>query len=98
MTTTSLDRPQANTAKRNVLVGLFVVFGLAILAGGILAVGNLHSTFVPKIMLTTSFPDVAGLQPGNNVWFSGLKVGTVSDLEFVGEAQVRVSLKVDEAT
>jgi len=98
MTTTSLDRPQTNTAKRNVLVGIFVVLGLAILAGGILAVGNIHSTFVPKITVTTSFPDVNGLQPGNNVWFSGLKVGTVSGLEFVGESQVRVSLKIDEQT
>ena len=98
MTTTSLDRPQTNTAKRNVLVGIFVLLGLAILAGGILAVGNIHSTFVRKITVTTSFPDVNGLQPGNNVWFSGLKVGTVSKLEFVGESQVRVSLKIDEAT
>ena len=98
MTTTSLDRPQTNTAKRNVLVGLFVLLGLAILAGGILAVGNIHSTFVPKITVTTSFPDVNGLQPGNNVWFSGLKVGTVSNLEFVGESQVRVSLKIDKQT
>jgi phospholipid/cholesterol/gamma-HCH transport system substrate-binding protein len=81
-----------------VLVGVFVLLGLAILAGGILAVGNIHSTFVPKITVTTSFPDVNGLQPGNNVWFSGLKVGTVSKLEFVGESQVRVSLKIDRAT
>ncbi len=98
MTTTSLDRPQTNTAKRNVMVGMFVLIGIAILAGGILAVGNIHSTFVPKITVSTSFPDVNGLQPGNNVWFSGLKVGTVSDLEFVGESQVRVSLKIDKAT
>ncbi len=98
MTTTSLDRPQTNTAKRNVLVGIFVLLGLAILVGGILAVGNIHSTFVPKITVTTSFADVNGLQPGNNVWFSGLKVGTVSDLEFVGESQVRVSLKIDKNT
>ena len=98
MTTTSLDRPQSNAAKRNVMVGIFVLLGLAILAGGILAVGNIHSTFVPKIRVSTSFPDVNGLQPGNNVWFSGLKVGTVDDLEFVGESQVRVSLKIDKAT
>ena len=88
MTTTSLDRPQTNAAKRNVMVGIFVLLGLAILAGGILAVGNIHSTFIPKIRVSTSFPDVNGLQPGNNVWFSGLKVGTVDELEFVGESQV----------
>jgi phospholipid/cholesterol/gamma-HCH transport system substrate-binding protein len=98
MTTTSLDRPQTNTAKRNVLVGLFVLLGIAILAGGILAVGNIHSTFVPKITVSTSFSDVNGLQPGNNVWFSGLKIGTVSELEFVGESQVRVSMKIDRST
>jgi phospholipid/cholesterol/gamma-HCH transport system substrate-binding protein len=98
MTTTSLDRPQANTARKGVLVGLFVLIGLVVLAGGILTVGNLHSTFVRKITVTTSFSDVNGLQPGNNVWFSGLKVGTVNQLEFVGESQVRVSMKIDKAT
>jgi phospholipid/cholesterol/gamma-HCH transport system substrate-binding protein len=41
------------------------------------------------------FDDVSGLQKGNNVWFSGVKIGFVSDLQFYGKSQVKVSLKIE---
>ena len=82
--------------KRAVVVGLFILLGLLFLAAGILAVGNLHSTFVKKIEATAIFNDVNGLQKGNNVWFSGVKIGTVSNLSFYGESQVQVVIKIDE--
>lgn len=82
--------------KRAVTVGIFIVVGLVFLLSGILAVGNLHSTFVKKIEVTTIFDDVNGLQSGNNVWFSGVKIGTVRRLSFYGKSQVRVVLKIDE--
>jgi phospholipid/cholesterol/gamma-HCH transport system substrate-binding protein len=82
--------------KRVIIVGLFIVLGLVFLLAGILAIGNLHSTFVRKIHLTAIFEDVNGLQPGNNVWFSGVKIGTVNKLNFYGKSQVRVIVKIDE--
>ncbi len=77
------------------MVGLFVFIGLVFLAIGILTVGNLHETFTKKMRLAAMFDDVAGLQAGNNVWFSGVKIGTVKDLQFYGQSQVEVSLKID---
>ncbi len=82
--------------KRAVTVGLFIFIGLIFLAAGILAVGNLHSTFVKKIQVSAVFNDVNGLQNGNNVWFSGVKIGTVSKMSFAGESQVLVVVKIDE--
>lgn len=82
--------------KRAVIVGVFIFSGLAFLIGGILTIGNLHDTFVKKIMVTTIFDDVNGLQPGNNVWFSGVKIGTVNKMVFFGKSQVKVSVKIDE--
>lgn len=82
--------------KRVIIVGLFIVLGLVFLIAGILAIGNLHSTFVKKIDLTAIFEDVNGLQSGNNVWFSGVKIGTVKQLSFYGKSQVRVVVKIDE--
>lgn len=79
-----------------VIVGLFVTASITILAGGILAVGNLNDTFATKITVSVVFDEVSGLQKGDNVWFSGLKVGTVSNLEFHGDSQVEVELKVDQ--
>ena len=51
--------------KRAIIVGLFIVLGLVFLLAGILAIGNLHSTFVRKIHLTAIFEDVNGLRAEN---------------------------------
>ncbi|HVD96736.1 MAG TPA: MlaD family protein [Cytophagaceae bacterium] len=81
--------------KRTVIVGMFVLVGLAFLLAGILMVGNIHDTFKRKMKVVALFDDVGGLQSGNNVWFSGVKIGTVSGIRFYGQSQVAVSLKVE---
>jgi len=82
--------------KRAIIVGLFIFIGLLFFMAGILTVGNLHSTFVKKIGLTAVFENVNGLQDGNNIWFSGVKIGTVKKMSFFGESQVKVLMKIDE--
>lgn len=86
-----------NSNRQAVVVGLFVTVALAILAGGILTIGDLNDTFTRKVTVTSVFDEVNGLQRGDNVWFSGLKVGTVSALAFYGDRQVEVTLQVDAA-
>ncbi len=81
--------------KRTVIVGVFILTGLIFLIAGILMVGNLHDTFKKKMKVVSLFEDVSGLQTGNNVWFSGVKVGTVSNIHFYGKSQVVVSLKIE---
>lgn len=80
--------------KRAVIVGVFVIVGLVFLLAGILIIGNLRETFNRKMELVSLFDDVSGLQPGNNVWFSGVKVGTVSNMDFFGKSQVEVRMNV----
>lgn len=81
--------------RRAVLVGLFVFIGLAFLISGILIVGNLRETFKKKMEVVSLFDEVNGLQKGNNVWFSGVKIGTVSKLHFYGRSQVEVRMKIE---
>ena len=81
--------------KSVVVVGLFVFIGIAFLVVGVLMIGDLHETFKKKIQITALFEDVNGLQKGNNVWFSGVKIGTVSDLRFYAKSQVAVNLKIE---
>jgi len=84
--------------KRAVIVGLFISIGLAILLAGVLMVGNLHETFSTKVTVTTFFDDVNGLQTGNNIWFSGVKVGTVKAIRFHSQLAVEVTMMVNVKT
>ena len=81
--------------RRPVIVGLFIFLGLIFLLAGILIIGDLRETFNRKMKVVTLFDDVSGLQRGNNVWFSGVKIGTVSNLRFYGNSQVEVSMNIE---
>ncbi|HUM48029.1 MAG TPA: MlaD family protein [Chitinophagales bacterium] len=82
--------------KRTVIVGIFIFIGLAFLIAGILAIGSLNKSFTKKVEITTVFDDVGGLQQGNNIWFSGVKIGTVKDMSFYDKSQVLVVMNIDE--
>lgn len=84
-----------NTNKRPIWVGLFILIGIVFLIGGILMIGNLHGTFKKKMEVVAFFDDISGLQSGNNVWFSGVKIGTVGKINFYEESQVEVSIKLE---
>jgi phospholipid/cholesterol/gamma-HCH transport system substrate-binding protein len=82
--------------KRSVIVGIFVFVGIAILVAGVLTLGGQQKKFVKAIQLKTVFDDIGGLQTGNNIWFSGVKIGTVKKINFYGDAQVEVEMNVEE--
>ena len=86
---------EPSTNKRGIAVGVFIIVGILFLVGGVLSVGNLHSTFQKKMTVTTIFSDVNGLQEGNNIWFSGVKIGTVKKLELIDNSKVRVTLNIN---
>jgi phospholipid/cholesterol/gamma-HCH transport system substrate-binding protein len=86
---------RATIKRRATIVGIFLFLGLVILVAGILAIGNLHNSFVKKITVITIFDDVNGLQAGNNIWLKGVKIGTVEKLSFYDKSEVKVSLKID---
>jgi len=81
--------------RRAIIVGIFVFIGLIFLVLGILLIGNMSETFKRKIEVVSLFDDVAGLQVGNNVWFSGVKVGSISHLQFYAESKVKVDMKIE---
>jgi phospholipid/cholesterol/gamma-HCH transport system substrate-binding protein len=77
-------------------VGLFITIGLAILVVAVFTIGGQHKAFVRSIRLHIVFDNVQGLQPGNNIWLSGIKVGTVKTITFYGNSQVAVTLNVEK--
>jgi phospholipid/cholesterol/gamma-HCH transport system substrate-binding protein len=84
--------------KRSIIVGIFVLLGVAVFVIGILTLGGQNKSFVKSFRLSAVFTDVAGLKKGNNVWFSGVKVGTIKSVRFTNSAQVDVDMSIEAAT
>lgn len=83
------------TQRRQLALGIFISIGIAIFVVGVLTIGGQHKAFTRSIQVHVIFDDVQGLQPGNNVWLSGLKIGTVKRVSFYKNAQVEVILAVE---
>ncbi|HEY9004365.1 MAG TPA: MlaD family protein [Mucilaginibacter sp.] len=88
----------ATENRKAVIVGIFLALGLIIFIVGVLTLGSAQKTFNKSIHVSATFDDVAGLKKGNNVWFSGVKVGTISDVRFSGPSKVDVRMSIDEAS
>jgi len=84
--------------RRAITVGIFLALGLALFVIGVFTLGGQSKSFSKSIHISAVFDDVAGLKPGNNVWFSGVKVGTISKITFTGESQVDVKMSIDQNT
>ncbi len=84
--------------KRAIIVGIFLALGLVIFIVGVLTLGNAQKTFSKSITISATFDDVAGLKTGNSIWFSGVKVGTIKDIKFVGTSKVNVQMNIDESS
>ena len=86
------------STKRSVIVGLFVLLGVVIFIAGIFVLGGQQKRFTKSIRLIAIFKDVGGLKAGNNVWFSGVKIGTVKRISFYGNAQVEVDMNIEQSS
>jgi phospholipid/cholesterol/gamma-HCH transport system substrate-binding protein len=64
---------------------------------GVFTLGSQKKTFSSSISLKAVFKDVNGLQKGNNIWFSGVKVGTIRSVAFDPAARVIVTMNVEES-
>jgi phospholipid/cholesterol/gamma-HCH transport system substrate-binding protein len=84
--------------KRAIIVGLFLALGLIIFIVGVFTLGSQSKSFAKSIHISAVFDDVSGLKTGNSVWFSGVKVGSISKIHFIGPAQVDVRMSIDEST
>ena len=77
-------------------LGMFVVIGLVLFVITIYFVGKQQNLFGDTFNLKSQFKTVSGLKVGNNVRFSGINVGTVSEIELINDSTVVVSLLMEE--
>lgn len=89
---------RSTSNRRSVIVGVFTLLGIAILVATILTLGSKNKTFSQSIVVTTFFNNVSGLQSGNNIWYTGVKVGTVESIEIIESGKVQVKMNIDESS
>src|SRR3984957_4268421 len=83
---------------RFLMVGVFVIAGLALFATGLFMIGNRHQAFARHVELYSEFADVSGIVPGAKVQVAGMDAGEVlaMDVPNTPPAKFRVTLRVNE--
>src|SRR5688572_11121920 len=74
-------------------IGLLTVFALAMATMLIFLLSGEGGFFWQRYSLKTIFPNIAGLKPGAPVRVSGVEVGSVTDVQFVGD-RVEVIMEI----
>ena len=82
--------------RRAVIVGIFVFLGVAIFIITVLTLGSQKKTFGNFVKVKSFFENVNGLQKGNNIWFSGIKVGTIQEINLIANSKVEVNMNIEE--
>lgn len=77
-----------------VRLGLFVLAGTALLVLGLYLLGSKRSMFSSTVSISTTFEQIGGLRPGNNVRYAGITVGTVSEVAILNDTAVLVTMAV----
>ena len=77
-------------------LGMFVIVGILLFIITIYFVGKQQNLFGDTFNLKSKFKTVSGLKVGNNVRFSGINVGTVSEIEIINDSTVQVVLLMEE--
>ncbi len=87
---------KVSSNQRAIIVGIFVFLGLAIFILTVLTLGSQKNAFEKAITVKAFFGNVNGLQKGNNIWFSGVKVGTIKKVKLIADGKVEVDMNIEE--
>src|SRR5271167_2742884 len=80
---------------RELKVGLFVIFGLALGMLAVFLIGDTKQMWEKKVSYKAAFQNVAGLKPGAPIRMGGLDVGTVTGIGHEGgAAETRIFVKM----
>ena len=84
------------TSLEKLRLGIFVILGTALLVIAAYLIGNRQNMFGNTFMIHAVFKNVNGLEPGNNVRYSGISVGTVKDIEMENDSTIDVVMIIQE--
>lgn len=79
-------------------MGILVIAGITLFGTAVYLIGDKQHLFGKAFTVNTVFRNVNGLQVGNNVRYSGINVGKVSNIELLSDTTILVVMLVDEKT
>jgi phospholipid/cholesterol/gamma-HCH transport system substrate-binding protein len=85
-----------DTPSQKYKLGIFVIISTLIVVISLYFIGSKQNLFGKNFKIHAIFKDVNGLQPGNNVRFSGINVGTVKKIEMINDTTIRVDMVIEE--
>jgi phospholipid/cholesterol/gamma-HCH transport system substrate-binding protein len=80
--------------KQHVKLGAFVLGGVALFLMSVFLIGSENNIFSRTFDISAVFKNVEGLKEGDNVWLSGVKIGTVTDVKIASQGKVIVKLSL----
>lgn len=80
--------------KQNIKLGAFVLLGIALFAVALFYIGSESTFFNKTFTVSAVFRNIEGLKEGDKVWLSGVKIGTVKDVQIVAEGKVVVAMSL----
>jgi phospholipid/cholesterol/gamma-HCH transport system substrate-binding protein len=81
---------------QNIRLGIFVLAGIALFLISVFYIGSERNIFNKTFTVSAIFKNVEGLTEGDNVWLSGVKIGTVKSVTIISEGKVIVSLSLKD--
>jgi phospholipid/cholesterol/gamma-HCH transport system substrate-binding protein len=87
---------KTDEVKQNIKLGIFVLAGLVLFVLSAFFIGSENNLFSRTFKVMAVFKNVEGLKRGDNVWLSGVKIGTVSEVKIASEGRVLVTLLLKE--
>jgi phospholipid/cholesterol/gamma-HCH transport system substrate-binding protein len=85
-----------NHTRTEIIVGLFVLVGLACLGYLAIRLGKLEVFGATGYTVIADFPSVAGLKVGDPVEIAGVKVGRVDSLGLSDDDRARLELRLED--
>jgi phospholipid/cholesterol/gamma-HCH transport system substrate-binding protein len=85
-----------NSGSNKIRLGIFVSASIFVFILTIYCIGKKQQLFGSTFTLCGIFKDINGLQAGNNVRFSGIDVGIISEIRQITDTTVFVEMTINE--
>jgi phospholipid/cholesterol/gamma-HCH transport system substrate-binding protein len=87
---------ETQEVKQDIKLGIFVLIGVILFIISLFFIGSERNIFAKTFEISAIFKNIEGLKAGDNVWLSGVKIGTVKSTQIVKEGKVVVTLSLKD--